>query len=122
MVRFYGVLAQLVERLVRNQEVRGSTPLHSTMKMFICRTILSLEKIPLGEVPTEFFDLCMLMYVHFPEDYFSRFFCKQKRLRRSPSRLWLFCIVDACPPGAITFLFFLRTGYPVTHQLGFSLA
>jgi hypothetical protein len=30
-----GVVAQLVERLVRNEEVRGSTPLGSTTFIFI---------------------------------------------------------------------------------------
>ena len=31
MVNFYGAIAQLVERLVRNEKVSGSTPLSSTI-------------------------------------------------------------------------------------------
>jgi hypothetical protein len=34
---FRGVVAQLVERLVRNEKVRGSTPLGSTIFLFAGR-------------------------------------------------------------------------------------
>lgn len=38
----YGVLAQLVEHLVRNEKVRGSTPLRSTQSMALLRDSMDM--------------------------------------------------------------------------------
>ena len=43
MVNVYGALAQLVERLVRNEKVSGSTPLSSTIPFLTFWTIYRAE-------------------------------------------------------------------------------
>ena len=44
MIGKYGVLAQLVERQVRNLEVRGSTPLCSTLFFFLNGVLLNTNQ------------------------------------------------------------------------------
>ncbi len=44
--RLCGGIAQLVERLVRNEKVRGSNPLTSTLVFAFCGNALSLKKSP----------------------------------------------------------------------------